>query len=217
MRKVRSVPIVFHPTKMILLSRLNPVAYNPRKISEADFKALKESIATVGFIDPIAVRKTGLEIIGGHQRRNAVLELVQERALAMPKIPCIVLDVDERMAKKLNVALNNVGGEFDAKKLGEVLASMHTREQKLTVDEVSFMGLELSEADRFLSLVNAETLIPPSTNPNPSTFANSVTLSLQFNDVRLRDAVKASLVAKAETTKQKTGDFVADLLGCKVA
>jgi len=204
--------IVIHTPVLVLPRKINPQAYNPRTISKKDFDALKMSIKTFGFLDPICVQKKGMGIIGGHQRVKAITELCVEMGIQVPAIPCIVLDIEDREAKKLNVMLNNVGGEFDARLLGQLLASLHT-EKPLTLEETSFMGFEQSETDNLLRLVDA---IPPLPTDTTTTFGSSVTLSLSFNDVRLRDAVKKTLADKAETSGQKTGDLIATLLGCKV-
>lgn len=213
--KKKTPSLVIHATRLISVARLNPREYNPRKISDAEFAELKESIETFGFLDPIAVQKKGLGIIGGHQRVRALLDLASKHMIAPPKIPCVVIDVGDRDAMKLNVMLNNVGGEFDARKLGALLAEMN-KTSKLTVQECSFMGFGIPEVDRYLKLVDAPPLLPPEPVPDTvSEFGKTVTLSLQFTDVKLRDAVKAAVVEKAKTAGVGTGQFVAELLGCK--
>ncbi len=205
--------LVIHRPVFLAVQKLNPAVYNPRKISDADFEALKASMREVGFIDPIVVQKKGLCIIGGHQRVKAIRAICSELGIALPKIPAIVLDLNERDARKLNIALNNVGGEFDARLLGQVLAEM-TTEKPITIAEASFMGFEPAEADKYLRLVDAPTILPP-TPPDDTLgqFGSSVTLSLKFTSVTMRDAVKKALADKAETAEQTTGEFIAGLLG----
>lgn len=205
--------LVVHKPVLLAVQKLNPAAYNPRKISDADFAALKASMMTYGFIDPIAVQKQGLCIIGGHQRVKAVRAICSELGIALPKIPAIVLDISTREAMKLNVALNNVGGEFDARMLGQLLADM-SEAKPLTIEEASFMGFEPAEADKYLRLVDAPTILPPS-QPDDTIggFGSSVTLSLKFTSVTMRDAVKKALTDKAATAEQTSGEFIAGLLG----
>lgn len=207
--------LVVHIPAMTPIRRINPAIYNPRKISPSDFDALKMSIRTFGFLDPVVVQKTGMCLIGGHQRVKALKELCVDLGIEAPSIPVIILDIEDRDARKLNVMLNNVGGEFDARMLGQLLADM-SKEKPLDATELSFMGFEQNEADKLLRLVDA---IPPlpTTDNEPSTFGRSITLSLDFNDVRLRDLTKKTLVDKSGTTGQKTGDFIAALLGCRVS
>lgn len=204
--------LIIHTPDMVPVLKINPAKYNPRKISEADFAALKKSIRTYGFLDPIVVQRKGFNCVGGHQRVKAIKEICIEMGRDLPLIPAVILDISDRDAKKLNVMLNNVGGEFDARMLGELLAGLN-KETPLDTSEIAFMGFEQPEVDRYLRLVDA---IPPlPVNDVPTTFANSVTLSLEFHDVRLRDAVKQTLVDKARTTNQTTGHFIAALLGCR--
>jgi len=58
--------------------KLNPAAYNPRKISPQEFQRLCRSIREFGFIEPAVVRKDGV-IIGGHQRVKAAMEVGLEK------------------------------------------------------------------------------------------------------------------------------------------
>jgi ParB-like chromosome segregation protein Spo0J len=84
--------------------------YNPRKISDKDFKQLKKSLETFQCVEPIVVNQfEGREnvIVGGHQRLKAM------ESLGWSEVPTIevYLDLDEE--KELNVRLNKNTGEFD--------------------------------------------------------------------------------------------------------
>ena len=208
--------IVVHTPVPHEVHTVNIAPYNPRKIKPEMLAALKQSMREVGFIDPIVVQRHSeaygpMVIIGGHQRVRAFKEVCIELGLPIPKIPCIVLDIDDRRAKKLNMQLNRVGGEFDPRKLGELLASID-EEEKITVDEASSMGFTIDEVSKHIQLVEPVHITPD----NPSTFGRSVTLSLTFNDVRVRDAVKKALAEKAETAKKTNGEFIAELLGLRL-
>jgi len=204
--------MVVHRPVYLLPTKLNLAKYNPRKISEEDFKSLQESMSIYGFIDPVVVQKKAKIIVGGHQRVKAIIALCTLKGVEIPRIPCIVLDIGDREAKKLNILLNNLHGEFDARMLGHVLAEMQ-KETPFAAEEITLMGFDTQDVDKYLRLVDAPPLLPPP-REDMQEFATSVTLSLQFNDVRQRDAVKKVIAQKAETTKQKTGDFIAQLLGC---
>ena len=64
-----------------MLSGVRPASYNPRRIDDATFDALKTSIALLGFVKPIVVTAEGL-LVAGHQRTRAARELGIERAPA---------------------------------------------------------------------------------------------------------------------------------------
>jgi ParB-like chromosome segregation protein Spo0J len=207
------IGIVIHQPVPYELHHLNPAPYNPRKIKPEMLAALKQSIREVGFIDPIVVQRDGLIIVGGHQRVRALKEACIELGIAIPKIPCIVLDLTDRQAKKLNMQLNRVGGEFDPRLLGELLASIN-EEEKITIDEAQGMGFTIEEVGKHIHLVEPVDIKP---DEETTSFARSVTLSLQFNDVRMRDAVKKALAEKSETAKKTNGEFIAELLGLRLS
>ena len=52
----------------INIESLVPADYNPRKISDEDYKNLKQSIKEFGVVDPIIINLQDNTIIGGHQR-----------------------------------------------------------------------------------------------------------------------------------------------------
>lgn len=199
-----------HPTVLIAADKLNPAPYNPRRIKTAMLESLKASIRQYGFLDPLVIRKTGRVVIGGHQRLKALKELCLEAGQRPPKVPCIVLDVDDRRARELNVSLNRLGGEFDNKLLAELLSGLNA-EATLSPEEIALMGYSKEDVDKLLA-VNE----PPRVDPDDLTdFARSVTLSLAFADVKRRDAVKALLKQRADTLGKPSGEVVYDLLGGK--
>lgn len=196
--------VKIHPT------RLNPAPYNAQKMTPAEFEALKAGIRSFGFVENVVVQKHSsrfgpLVIIGGHQRLNAVREICVEDNCPMPELPCVVLDVDDRTAKRLNVALNRVHGTPDAQLLAELLEDID-REQRVTPEEVSMMGFE---DDEFRGLLH---LADPPVPTDSETFARSITISLKFNDLPTRDAVKAKLDDRAKKQKCLNGDVVMGLL-----
>ena len=53
------------------VAQLRPAPYNPRRINETAFLALRESIASLGMLKPIIITDTGM-IVAGHQRLKAL-------------------------------------------------------------------------------------------------------------------------------------------------
>lgn len=197
-----------HTVKMLDASTLNPAPYNPRKIGAAKLDALKTSLKAHGWVENLVIQKNGLVVIGGHQRLKAYVEICKESDVKMGKVPCVVLDVSERVAKKLNVALNRVTGEFDSKKLGELLIELQ-EDTRLLDDEIRSMGFTVDEVSRFVDVAR-----PPDTNvtDDPTTFAKSVTLSIEFDSVEVRDRAKRLLVERAKAENKKTGSLLLELL-----
>jgi hypothetical protein len=203
-----------HTTTLVRVAELNPAAYNPRKITPEKFESLKESIRQDGFLEPLVIQKKGKNVIGGHQRIKAVKEICVEDCIATPDLPCIVLDVDDKTAKRLNIKLNKIQGEFEARLLGELLVDLYEEMQPMPVEDFALLGFDQQEAEKFIRLVEPG-LVPLSTGDGgeASGFGQSITLSVEFDSVVLRDRVKKLLNENAKTAKQKTGQLVAVALG----
>ena len=89
------------------LSDLHPAEYNPRVAlapEDEEYKRIKRSIETYGYVDPIIINSDGT-IIGGHQRYNVLLDLGYDTAHV------VIVDLDKNAEKALNVALNKISGE----------------------------------------------------------------------------------------------------------
>src|ERR1019366_3133048 len=175
--------------EMISPRMLNPAAYNPRRMSPHKFDALKMGIQKNGFLINIVVQKGSKKygphiIIGGHQRIRAVKEICIEVNQAMPDPPCIVLDVDDRTAKMLNIALNNVEGDFDAKLVGELLEDVQHQSIVLPEEKLA-MGFEEDDFRKYMKLSE-----PPRISGDPEPIVGSTTLRLEFASTKTRDAVK---------------------------
>lgn len=194
-----------HPVAMVKHGDVNPSAYNPRRITAAKFAALVQSIRVNGFVEPIVVQKRGMNIIGGHQRHRALAVIAGDAAREMA-IPAVVLDIDERRARILNVALNNTEGTFDDDMLRKLLVGVNT-DAALTDGErlaTGFSGVELTR------LLTVPTNIDG--DDGGSAFAKSVTLSLAFDSVTERDAVKGLLAEASQRLNKKSGTIVRELL-----
>ncbi len=89
----------------IPVAEIQPNQYQPRKEFKADeLRELRESIETVGLLQPVTVRKLpsglGYELVAGERRLRAV------KSLAWPKIPALVRDYDDRSSLALALVEN---------------------------------------------------------------------------------------------------------------
>jgi ParB-like chromosome segregation protein Spo0J len=196
--------------EMTNAGKLNPAPYNPRKISPHMIEALKRSIRKSGFVVTLVVQKKSAAhgdnvLVGGHQRIRAAREICIEDGSQMPDLPAVFLDLTDRQAKKLNVALNKIEGEFDGRLLGEVLESIHA-EEVVSAEEMMEMGLEEEEFGKYLHL--AEPPKVTAEGDDVKAFGRSITLSLEFDSIAQRDALKAKLLERSKVEKKKTGDVV---------
>lgn len=97
-----------HKIITMKLEDLADAPYNPRKISPKALKGLQSSLAEFGVVQPVVWNKRTKHIVGGHQRVRAL------KAKGETEVPVVVVDLDEKREKALNVSLNNpkIEGEF---------------------------------------------------------------------------------------------------------
>ena len=100
------------------IADLHPDPGNPRRIAEDELAALCRSIETFGLVDPILARRADRRVIAGHQR------LLAARRCGLPTVPVILLDLPAEDARLLNVALNQIGGDWDADLLARLLIDL---------------------------------------------------------------------------------------------
>lgn len=155
----------------IKITDITPARYNPRKISNEDYKKLTNSIAEYGLVDPIIINLQNMHIIGGHQRYDvlleqyingnedyAELELIRRGDIGwiFPKGDLEVKDLNHE--KALNIVLNKVQGEFDLEKLEDLFNDLSTEGLDLELTGFSrseakniFKDLDLSSFDEGLA------------------------------------------------------------------
>lgn len=132
--------------------------YNPRIMPDAEMQALKKSILQFGIIDPVVVNRHSCAecgernvVVGGHQRRQAVIELFEAGKLTSDAIPVVAVTLHKDEEKALNLALNKISGEWNEKlltsvirdlKATEVIAASGFREEEIS----RILDSELDEA-----------------------------------------------------------------------
>lgn len=97
-----------HKIVTMKLDELAPAPYNPRKISPKALKGLQESLSEFGVVQPIVWNKRSKHIVGGHQRVRGL------RAIGETETSVVVVDLEPKKEKALNLTLNNpkIEGEF---------------------------------------------------------------------------------------------------------
>lgn len=121
---------------------------NPRKITRQEMTKLMRSIQEFGFVDPVIVNKHETRyniIVGGHQRVQAA------EKLGITEVPVTYVELNEEKEQLLNIALNQISGEWDDDKLFELLKELEERGADL-----SLSGLEEPALDKILA-VNKKT------------------------------------------------------------
>ena len=127
----------------VKLSDLNSPSWNPRYITDEDFRKLKNSIETFGYVDPIIVNKYNMNIVGGNQRYQALKKLGYET------IDVVFIDEPNLDKEKaLNISLNKISGDWDTEKLNTLL-----EEIKLSEVDVTLTGFDDTEIKEFDDLM----------------------------------------------------------------
>lgn len=120
------------------VAELKAADYNPRKDlkpGDPEYEKLKRSIQEFGYVEPVIWNKRTGIVVGGHQRLKVMKDLGFE------EVDCVVVDLDEKQEKALNVALNKISGEWDDTLLANLLKDLDRSGY-----DVTLTGFDLAEA-----------------------------------------------------------------------
>lgn len=134
--------------KKLAVDDLNAAEYNPRKdlkAGDAEYEKLKRSIEEFGYVEPVIWNKRTGNVVGGHQRLKVL------RDLGHTEVDCVVVDLDDRKEKALNVALNKISGDWDAEKLTALLKDLDASGL-----DVTMTGFDLAEVQELFGSGNME-------------------------------------------------------------
>lgn len=112
----------------VKITDLKVAEYNPRvelKKDDESYKRIRASIEEFGYVDPIIVNKRNMNVIGGHQRLKILKDMNYK------EVDCIVVNLDERQEKRLNLSLNKNSGYWDNVKLEELFRELNLSEEEL--------------------------------------------------------------------------------------
>jgi DNA modification methylase len=168
---------------------LKPAEKNPRIMPAREMEALKAALDHWGFVDPIVVRKEDMEIIGGHQRVTAAIDM------GLTQVPIVIVDVSKVDAMILNEALNRIHGGWDEPQL-----ALHQEEIRLAGGDLSLTGFTPAEINMLRSgrRLSGQVVEPPTPDP-PETAVTQVGDVWALGDHRLvcGDAGDPVAVSKA--------------------
>ena len=137
--------------KKIKIDDIKPASYNPRKISDKDFKKLSKSIEKFGLVDPIIINLKNHNIIGGHQRfdylyyekKDYELNLIELGDIGWVFCDTDLEIKDDNHEKALNLALNRISGEWNYDELNNLLEEL----AEFNLDDLTGFDYELDEID----------------------------------------------------------------------
>lgn len=124
--------------KTIPITQIKRAKYNPRRSlvpGDPEYETLKDVLSHFGLLLPLVWNERTGTLVGGHQR----LTVLEEQGAK--EVVVSVVDVDEATEKALNVALNNVEGDWDHAVLIRLLGEM--KDAGLDVHLTGFNGEEL--------------------------------------------------------------------------
>ena len=151
----------------IPITSIIPAEYNPRKISDTEYEKLANSINEFGFVDPIIINLNNNHIIGGHQRYTVLLDQYiqngENEELNLIRLgdigwifPETELTIhDEDYGKALNIALNQISGEWDLDKLEEIFTELTIN--GFDTELTGFNSLDLEDLDIHLETIETPT------------------------------------------------------------
>jgi len=126
------------------LGQLVPNDWSAHAMSDNEFRRLKQSIVSIGIVEPLIVRPLGdgkFEIVDGMQRYRAMSELDMET------IPCLIRKYSEDEAKLASLAGNRLRGKFIPKRLAKILDDVRdTHGDELVTRTI---GMEKKRMDSF--------------------------------------------------------------------
>ncbi|MCX6740340.1 MAG: DNA modification methylase [Candidatus Parcubacteria bacterium] len=116
------------------IEKINPSAYNPRKISSKQEEDLTISIQKFNLVDPFIVnghKGREFNLVGGHQRYKIC------QKLGYKEVPVVWVDLNEAKERELNLRLNANTGEWDFEMLKDFKVEL--------LLDVGFTDTELSD------------------------------------------------------------------------
>lgn len=133
--------------KVVKRSDVHFASYNPRKIGDEEYKALKRSIKKFGLVGHLILNKRTNTIVQGHQSIKVMDDLQKYDPKTKKNdylLRFAVVDMDLKTEMEFNLALNNrnLQGDYDYDKLGEVLPQIDYKEAGFTDADMSAMGMD---------------------------------------------------------------------------
>ena len=128
----------------VSIDRINPAPYNPRldlKPGDAAYEKLKRSLDEFGCVEPLVWNRRTGNLVGGHQRFKVLL------ARGESEVDVSVVDLPSEREKALNVALNKISGDWDPRKLAELLDEL----TKVENFDVQLTGFDLPDVEALIA------------------------------------------------------------------
>lgn len=114
-----------------------------RRPTENELSRIRRQLELNGFVVPVVVQASSLRVISGNVRVSVA------RELGIEEVPAMLVDVPDHQADALALAMNQVSGEWDKRKLSALLGSL-VAELGGVLDVADFSGFSEEEVTTLL-------------------------------------------------------------------
>ncbi|MBT4863960.1 MAG: ParB N-terminal domain-containing protein [Planctomycetaceae bacterium] len=161
--------------KTVPIDHLKPAPYNPRiplQPGTPGYRRLERSLNEFQLVQPIVWNEQTGHIVGGHQR----LEILKNQGVTEVEVSVVSLSLDRE--KALNVTLNNaqVGSDWDADKLVDLLGELNATEDF----DATLTGFDTSDINDLLLGPNPS--FQQQSDPDPTSNVVRVVLEVPPDD-----------------------------------
>lgn len=193
--------------KKIDINTIKPASYNPRQISNKQYKKLGQSIEEFGLVDPVIVNLKNNNIIGGHQRFDYLYHNRKNKdfyLLELGDVGWVLTDTDliiedEAHEKALNLALNRISGEFKIDELNSIL------EELAEYEMTELTGFDYDLDDFEYEFVPVEDEEDEEDDDDDVDFEEEEELSESTDEILIETETKPVQIQKENKTKIKQG------------
>ena len=133
-----------------LASELDPNDYNPNRVLAQEFKILVLNILRFGWIQPILINKNNI-IIDGFHRWKLAQESPELYKKYSGRVPCVVMDLNDREAMLLTIRMNRAKGVHEASSMAKI-AKRLIQDYNMTPNNLrTELGMSSREVELLLS------------------------------------------------------------------
>lgn len=133
-----------------LASELDPNDYNPNRVLTQEFKILVLNILRFGWIQPILINKNNI-IIDGFHRWKLAQESPELYKKYSGRVPCVVMDLNDREAMLLTIRMNRAKGVHEASSMAKI-AKRLIQDYNMTPNNLrTELGMSSREVELLLS------------------------------------------------------------------
>jgi len=166
--------------EIVARSSINFASYNPRRMGDFAKTLLHKSLDEFGMVDfPIMNESTGV-LVQGHQRLT-----VLDEKYGYPEndysFKCIIINVDERTEKKLNIALNNnnMQGEYIEDLLRDMLVELDDG-----ADDIASTGFTTEEIKQIIDQSSEKSTTTETDSAGGSDLLTHIMLEVTLDEKR---------------------------------